>query len=117
MDDTLTCPICGNKLKNQHLTHFQTKTGDYVSRSCIQGTDHSIQFYTNKSTNIVEYLTLSLNPKNSRYLDIDFINEQCRIHCMKDGKPDYISIPKMIIPDFPALEKLKERVNLYVVFS
>jgi hypothetical protein len=37
--------------------------------------------------------------------------------CMKNSETSYIHIPKMIEPDFPSLEKLKERISMYVVFS
>lgn len=62
-------------------------------------------------------IKLSLNPKYSRFLEMDFVNQKCRITCSKDGENEYIDIPKMIYPDFPDLTKLKEKVSLYVVFS
>lgn len=120
MDDTATCPICGRKLRtvnlDNKLLHAVNKTANYAERSCIQAS-HLLQLFSDKATNQVDFINLSLNPKNSRYLEIDFVNEKCRISCMKNGMPEYIDIPKMIIPDFPLLEKLKEKVNLFVVFS
>ncbi len=121
MDDTQTCPICGNKLRTINLDNKYIvvigKQSNFVERTCTKGMNHSLRLISDKVTGKVDFINLSLNPKYSRYLEIDFINQKCRINCMKDGKPDYIDIPKMIIPDFPHLEKLKERVNLYVVFS
>jgi len=121
MDDTPTCPICGNKMRtvnlDNKLLHIIKKQANYVERTCVNGMNHSLRLFADKATGQVDFINLSLNPKYSKYLEIDFINSKCRINCMKEGKPEYIEIPKMIIPDFPLLEKLKERVNLYVVFS
>lgn len=121
MDDTLTCPICANKLRNiklhDKLLHPINKTANYAERTCSGGMNHSLQLFTDEATGQVDFLKLSLNPKYSRYLEIDFYNQKCRINCLKDNKPDYIDIPKMIEPDFPHLTKLKERISLYVVFS
>lgn len=94
-----------------------SKTADYVERTCSSGMNHVIQLFADSNTKKVDFIKLSLNPKYSRYLEIDFLNQKCRINCMKDGKAEYIEVPKMIIPDFPNLVRLKERVSLYVVFS
>lgn len=121
MDDTLACPICGNKLRNVNLKnkrlHSVRKTADYVERTCSTGMNHSLQLFCDGYTRKIDFLRLSLNPKYSRYLEIDFFNQKCRISCLKEGKAEYIEIAKMIQPDFPHLTKLKERVSMYVVFS
>jgi len=121
MDDTLACPICGNKLRNIKLPnkflHHVNKTSDYIARTCHNGMNHSLTFHVDEITKKVDFLKLSLNPKYSRYVEIDFFNQKCRISCLKDSKPDYIEIPKMLHPDFPLLTKLKERVSLYITFS
>jgi uncharacterized protein YbaR (Trm112 family) len=121
MDDTLVCPICKNKLNNIKLSnkflHAIDKTSDYVVRRCIRGMNHFLTFYVDENTWQVDFLKISLNPKYSRYIEIDFVNQKCRIACLKDSKPEYIEIDKMLYPDFPHLTKLKEKVSLFVVFS
>lgn len=121
MDDVLNCPICGNKLRTKHHTNkyvpFIEQTGDYAERLCSKGHNHIVDMWVNKTTEQVDFLRLSLNPKYSRFLEIDYVHQKCRITCVKDGEYEYIDIPKMIVPDFPDLVKLKERVSLYVVFS
>ncbi len=122
MDDTLHCPICGKKLRTVNLPdrflHSVNKRADYAERTCTEGMNHrGLRLFTDKSNSKVDLLILTLDPKNSKYLEIDFVNQKCRINCMKDGKPDYINVEKMITPDFPDLTKLKERVSLYVLFS
>lgn len=121
MDDTLACPICGNKfrnlrLPNKHL-HDVNKTANYLERTCSDKMNHCLQLFSDEATSKVDLLKLSLDPKYSKYLEIDFLNQKCRINCLKDNKPTYIDIKKMIIPDFPSLVKLKERVDFYILFS
>jgi uncharacterized protein YbaR (Trm112 family) len=121
MDDVLHCPICGNKLKTNHhtnkLLHPTGKTVDYAERICSEWPNHILAIWTDKASKKVDLLKFSLNPKYSRFLEIDYVNQKCRIICTKEGEIQNIEIPKMIEPDFPDLEKLKERVSLYVVFS
>lgn len=121
MDDTLNCPICGKKMRainrDDRLIFPIGKQADFIERLCIQGLEHSIQMFVDKVTKRIDFISLSLNPKNSRYIEIDLLNKKCRISCMKNSVAEYIEIPKMIYPDFPKLEKLKEKVSLYVIFS
>jgi hypothetical protein len=121
MDDILNCPICGNKLRTNHhvnkLLYSIDKTADYAERICSDGHNHIVTLWVDKSTKTVDFLKLSLSPKYSRFLEIDFVNQKCRITCMRDGEHEHIDIPKMLIPDFPDLVKLKETVSLYIVFS
>jgi hypothetical protein len=121
MDDVLCCPICGNKMRTSHLDnkllHPVGKTANYAERVCSKGYNHVISLWADKETKQVDLIKISLNPKYSRFLEIDYVNQKCRITCAKDGEYEYIEIPKMIEPDFPDLVKLKERVNLYIVFS
>jgi len=122
MDDTLLCPICGNKFRNVNLInrHLYSvdKTANFVERTCSDGMNHVLQLFVDTSTGKVDFMKLSLNPKYSKYLEIDFLNQKCRINCMKDGRTvQYINIPKMLDLDFPDLIKMKERVSLYIVFS
>jgi hypothetical protein len=120
MDDVLTCPICGNKMRTSHLKnkllHPVGKTANYAERLC-NGHNHIVQFWTDKETKQVDMIKISLKPNYSRFIEIDYVNQKCRITCAKEGEHEYIEIPKMIEPDFPDLVSLKERVNLYVVFS
>lgn len=121
MDDTLACPICANKLRNIKLPnkflHSTNKTANYIARTCFNGMNHSLTFYVDEDAEQVDFLKLSLNPKYSRFIEIDFVNQKCRINCLKDSKPQYIEIDKMLQPDFPLLTKLKEKVSLYITFS
>lgn len=120
MDDVLNCPICSTRMRTVHhankLLHPIGQTADYAERIC-SGHNHVIAIWTNKTTKKVDFMKLSLNSKYSRFLEIDWVNQKCKITCASGGEYEHIDIPKMIEPDFPDLVKLKERVNLYVVFS
>ena len=121
MDDTLACPICGNKFRNIRLPHKHlhkiNKTSTYFERTCSDGMNHSLQLFTDELTGQVDLIKLSLNPNYSKFIEIDFFNKKCRIICLKDSKPAYIEIQKILPLDFPLLTKLKERVSLYITFS
>ena len=121
MDDIQLCPICGNKLKNinldNKLLHQVGKTADYIERRCSDGHNHVIMFWVDKATKQIDFLKLSLNPKYSRFVEMDFVNQRCRISCLKDNQTEYIDVPKMLELDFPNLNKLKERVGMYIIFS
>lgn len=121
MDDILLCPICGNKLRTHNLDnkllHHIGKTANYAERVCSRGHNHVLMIWVDKETKQIDFLKLSLNPKYSRFVEVDFVNQRCRISCLKDGQAEYIEIPKMLELDFPDLTKLKERVGMYIVFS
>ncbi len=120
MDDVLHCPICNLKLRNLKLDGYVYavgRTGNFVERTCSTGMNHTLMLFTDTETKKVELLKLSLNPKYSRFLDINFREQRCRIVCLKKNKPEYIEVPKMIYPDFPHLTKLREKVAMYVCFS
>lgn len=120
MEDTTTCLICQKKLRTIKLDNTYLplvgKSGSFSERTC-SGPNHSLQFYTNKSTKLIELLRFSLDHKYTRYLEVDYFNKRCRIYCMKNGDIEYINIPKMVELDFPDLEKLKEKISTYVTFS
>ena len=121
MDDVLCCPICGNKLRTSHLAnkllHPVGKTANYVERVCSKGYGHVVILWTDKATKTVDLLKISLSPKYSRFVEIDYVNQRCRITCANDGQYEYIDVPRMLEPDFPALTELKKKINLFVVFS
>jgi len=121
MDDVLSCPICGNKLKTMHLPnkllHAVNKTADYAERRCSDGHNHIVCFWTDKATKQVDLLKISLKPNYSRFVEIDYVNQKCRITCQKDGEYEYIEIPRLLIPDFPYLTKLRATVGLFIVFA
>jgi hypothetical protein len=114
VQDTLLCPICQEKLRNiktfrvfDHLEHQL-----YTERTCSR-LNHMVMFFTNEQTKQVDFLKMSLNPKYSRFLEVNFLDQTCRVSLMNENVPDYIQIPKMVELDFPSLTKLKEKIELY----
>jgi hypothetical protein len=121
MDDVLLCPICQNKLRNKKIGYKNlvggSKAANYIERVCAKSMEHTIQLFTDGYTKKVDLLKISLNRRSSRILEVDFVNNKCRLHCMKMSKPDTIEIDKMLDLDFPDLKKLKEKLSIYVIFS
>jgi transcription elongation factor Elf1 len=120
MEDTLTCPVCGQKLSNQSQQYYLAmlnKKADMVQRTCTKGIGHSFQILTDKATNKVDWIKLSLNPWYTRWVEINCVTGRSRIAYLKNGKAEYLDIERRLEPDFPSLERLREKVNIYVVFS
>lgn len=121
MADTLNCPICSSKLRTVRLTNKflfgVNKSSNYIERTCSLGMNHSLQFFTDEKTKKIDFIKISLNHKYSRFIELDFHNQKSKISCLKSGKAEYIEVPRLLEPDFPNLEKLKEKVSVIVSFS
>ena len=120
LDSRIFCPICGEKLRTVRKTkinlYFLNKISDYIERVCTKGFNHSIQIFSDENTNKIDLIKMSLCPKYSKFLEIDFVNKRCRILYFNNGKINYINIEKLIEPDFPDLVELKKKISLYTVF-
>lgn len=121
MDDTTLCPVCRSKMRNLNVkgkySHHTGKAANYIERSCHNKKNHYVQILTDKETNKVDYVRLSLDPKYSKSIEINFFKGTCTLHLTKDKVTHTISIAKIIEPDFPDLIKLKQQVSLYSLFS
>jgi len=102
-------------IRERKNIHFIGKIADYVERTCT-GTNHSLQITVDEKTEQVDLLKISLSPNYSRFIIIDFYNQKCRVVLLKNNKEESILIPKMIIPDFPDLSKLKNKIKIYALF-
>lgn len=122
MNDILHCPICNSKLKNSKmnnnfLPHYISKSGKFIQRTCSEGMNHTLIFFTDVESKKIVYLKTSLNHKYSKFIDVNFFNSTSKIYCFKMGQLQEINIPKALEIDFPSMEKLKEKVNALVTFS
>lgn len=121
MEDTATCPICGNKLTNLRLKNSylaaMDKVANYMRRTCTKGFSHNYQHLVDEATSKVDWLKLSLNPRGGRWVEINYVTNASRIICVKGEEIDTIDIGKSLEPDFPDLTKLKEKISVYVLFS
>lgn len=120
-EDTIICPICKNKLRTIYLSNKflfgVNKHSNYIERTCTKAVNHSLQFFTDAQTKKIDFIKVSLDHKYSKFIEIDFINQKSRISCMKAGKAEYIDVDRLLDPDFPDLEKLKEKVSLLITLS
>jgi hypothetical protein len=113
MKDSTLCPICNNPLRSKFNQHILNSNLLFTSRNCTKGLNHSLQFFSNSS--LIHLLKFSLTPNYSKFIILDFINSTSTI---KFFSPDLsISINKIILPDFPSLSSLKEKVDLILTFS
>ena len=106
MQDLSHCPICYNKLKNRNADQS-------VNRTCAKSAAH---FFSLKSTNgKVVHMVVYLDDYTS--LEVNFEN-QCSFYYYEPTDPKLcLKIPKIMELDFPKLEKLKEKLTLYLLFT
>ena len=103
------CPICGDRMKNDNYSVF-------VERLC-QGTNHFIKFIVNRHSKKIECLKLSYDIYN-RVIFIDLIHNRSKIFLFKEGiRQNMIDVPYALPIDFPHLSALKEKVNLFILYS
>ena len=121
MRDVFHCPICFHQLKStksklKKLSYIN-KTAHYIQRSC--GTNpHCLLFYTDKTTGKIDWLSFFPISDYSTNLEIDYINKISTIKSFKNSKEILkIELNEVLIPDFPKLEKLKQKIETLIVFS
>lgn len=121
MEDVLNCPICGDKFKNRHLNNKLLlpvgKLSNYVERLCSSGHNHIMNLWVDKKTNCVDLIKIGLDAKYSRFIEINFLQHKSRITCIKNGVYEFVDVPKLLELDFPYLAELKEKIDLYILFS
>lgn len=121
MRDTQHCPICFHQLKStraQLKKLAQTgKTAHYIHRTCT-GKPHQLSFFSDKTTGRIDWIQFSPNLDYSTFVEIDFINSTAIIKFLKDSR-EYMrmELSEIVIPDFPALEQLKKKIEMLVTFS
>jgi hypothetical protein len=120
MRDLLHCPICFHQLKStraQLRRLSQTnKTAHYIHRIC-QGKPHQLSFFTDKSTGKIDWIQFNPNQDYSTFVEINFVNLTAIVKLYKDSK-EYlrIELTEITTPDFPDLEELKKRIELFITF-
>jgi hypothetical protein len=118
MDDFKNCPVCGCKMRNKHdvSVKFPNKISSLTTRLCT-GTNHTLQIFSDPKDNSVKIFKVSLNPKYTKFVEINYVTGTTDIRCFKEGIERTLTLNKILEPDLPTLEKLKKKVDLYVVFS
>lgn len=103
--DITYCPICNNKLKNKKLSLGKQKM-------CV-GIGHfiSIKIIKKKVTHVILYFN------NYSCLEIDYNNKKSTYYYDQFDPLNKLDIPRIMELDFPKLEKLKEKLLTYMIFT
>ncbi len=119
MDDISVCPICNNKFRITKNVPLKTVSSlvAYTEKLCTTGMNHALQAFYNPSSKKIDLIKFSLDPKYSKFIEINFIDNKTEIHCYKNSKLSVLKIDKIISPDFPDLESLKKKVDIYILMS
>lgn len=119
MDDTTECPICNNKLRTnttsymKHIEHGPAKP--YISRTCTLGLNHTLQIFSFNSK--ISLLKMSLDIEYSKFIEVNFVSNTCQILLLKNHSMKHIDIPKILDLDFPNLDSLRNKVDMFISFS
>jgi len=89
----------------------------YYERICTKGMNHSLQLTALVATGKIHLIKMSLDVRYTKYLEVNFVQNSCSIILSKANELKYIDIPKMIDLDFPLLDKVREKVDMYITFS
>lgn len=119
MDDLLLCPICQDSfrnLKSKNPGPLHLPPGNYIIRTCSKGRNHILELITDKTKEEVIFLRFSLDHSYSKFVEIDYHNQISKILFFKEGKRESLNVPYILIPDFPSLESLREKVLTYATF-
>ena len=121
MDDTLSCPICNQALRNtkeskKHL-HPVDKIANYMERVCT-GYNHIFAMWIDQATQEVDFVKVVLEPMYSKVISVDFVNKKTTLELKGSliNGTKIIQIPKVLELDFPDLSNLKEKIGMYSLF-
>jgi hypothetical protein len=122
VQDSPNCPICNNKLRVNHLNNFflhpTGKISNYTEKVCSNGYSHIFISWFDNNTKTLDLIKFSLKPDYNKYVQIDFINQTTLITVINDLYYEHkILVKKIIVPDFPLLMLLKDKINVYLTFD
>lgn len=120
MLDTKICPICQSILKNKKLPKYHVtlinKTADYWLRICPSAINHSLQLLSETNSKQIHLIKFSICHKYSKFVELDILNQKSKISLLNHNQSKFIILDKLLIPDFPQLIKLKEKVQTLITF-
>lgn len=116
MKDTLYCPICKVRMTSRKINWIinGVHQGPTTSRLC-PGFGHFVTMYIQKKQ--VVLLKVSLNSQYTRQIEIDYRFQTSKIIYDYNTISVFIHIPKLLVPDFPNLTELKEKVDILLAFQ
>lgn len=121
MQDTLHCPICKQKFLNKYQLLNFGKNNEIINvaeRLC-NGISHTLKIKSNTISKEIIFVKISLDSTYSKYLEVDYIQDKSSISCYKPESRNHyvIDIGSAIPVDFNNLNKLKDKINTYVMLS
>lgn len=114
MNDFSLCPICSSKLRSISISNKFFNAAPFVEKTC-SNYNHTLQFTV--SSNKINYIKFSLDPKYSAFFKADFINNNSTIITYFNSKPSFITLPFIPNIDFPHLTSLKLLLQSYIILS
>jgi hypothetical protein len=117
MEDFKVCPICNEKMRALNKIKLLVNNVSMLTteRVCANGVTHCLQTFSKDNELLI--LKVSLNNKFTKFITINYATGKSVIGCWKEGKNSPILIDKILDVDFPSLEKLKSKIDLYIAFS
>lgn len=110
------CPVCSFLLsRRNNFAYHNSKS--YYSITCLHGSDHFMEYIYDDLDTLISFY-FSLDFPYATFIKLDYINLISSILFYKNGDIiNQINVDYLLIPDFPDLQILKEKINKYRTFS
>ena len=105
------CPIC------QHPTVIQKEDKSYADYICRTNNDEHVYLYRVKGGEVTQLKVRFSEPDGSKlYFKVLYDQDRSEVWT-KSNDNERINIGKAFVPDFSDLDKLKQKVKMYLLFS
>jgi hypothetical protein len=119
VEDLHNCPICNSKFRVtrniNYFIPFIKKSADYIEKKCVSQPGHSIAIYVDNQK--IDYVKFSLAENFSTYIFLDFLNSKSKVSFYDNGSnTQSLDLDHLLIPDFPELKLLRNKISKYSAF-
>lgn len=102
------CPICNNRLKKDVNPQINSS-----KICCAKSPGHYLGYLFDEKSQLTHvFLTLD----NYSSIELRTIHNETIFYYNPKSNLDFLVIPKLLIPDFPSLSKLKQKLSILRVF-
>lgn len=121
MQDTRACLFCNKKLSNRNFPGqvFSGVFANFSERNCQADLGHTFKLIWNETHTCPAWLQITWRTSSNtvRAMIIDFAQGTSLIRCWRNNTPYDVKVERILVPDFPNLISLNEKVDLIILYS